>query len=68
VNGREAAARRILDEATERIAGVAWSDIEPCHCWTEPARMHTGHCCMAAAELTCHQDEGMAALAGQEGK
>jgi len=33
-----------------------------CRCWTEPARAHVGHCCMATADLWCHQVEGMAAL------
>lgn len=37
-----------------------------CRCWTEPARTHSGHCCMATAGQTCHQVEGMAALAAQE--
>jgi hypothetical protein len=35
----------------------------PCRCWTTPARVHEGHCCMAHADLWCHQDEGMALLA-----
>lgn len=68
MNGREAAVRQVIGDASERVAGVTWSALDPCRCWTEPARVHTGHCCMAAAELTCHQEEGMAALAGQEGK
>lgn len=37
-----------------------------CRCWTEPARVHSGHCCMATADLWCHQVEGMAALTKQE--
>jgi hypothetical protein len=37
-----------------------------CRCWTEPARVHSGHCCMETADLWCHQVEGMAALAAQE--
>jgi len=37
-----------------------------CRCWTEPARVHAGHCCMATADLWCHQVEGMAALATHE--
>jgi hypothetical protein len=36
---------------------------DPCRCWTEPARVHAGHCCMETADLWCHQVEGMAALA-----
>jgi hypothetical protein len=37
-----------------------------CRCWTESARVHAGHCCMAKAHLWCHQDAGMAALSAHE--
>jgi len=32
-----------------------------CRCWTEPARTHSGHCCMTTADQTCHEIEGLAA-------
>jgi hypothetical protein len=68
VNDRESAVRRAIDEAVERVAGVAWSELDPCRCWTEPARVHTGHCCMAEAGATCHEEEGVAAHTKQQGK
>lgn len=36
-----------------------------CRCWTEPARAHTGHCCMETAGQTCHETTGQ--TAHQEG-
>jgi hypothetical protein len=32
-----------------------------CRCWTEPARVHAGHCCMETAGQTCHETEGLTA-------
>jgi hypothetical protein len=33
-----------------------------CECWTGPARLHTGHCCMREPlPAVCHVEEGRAA-------
>jgi hypothetical protein len=37
-----------------------------CRCWTEPARVHPGHCCMAIAAATCHEKDGLAAHVAAE--
>ncbi|MDQ0756097.1 hypothetical protein [Arthrobacter sp. B3I4] len=54
-----------MSDYTEHLNSLAGGDGEPCRCWTEPARVHAGHCCMAAAGQTCHQIEGL--TAHQEG-
>lgn len=25
---------------------------DPCRCWTQPANLHTGHCCFRAGDLS----------------
>ncbi|SDK80730.1 hypothetical protein SAMN04487913_103243 [Arthrobacter sp. ok362] len=51
-----------MGDYSEHLISMAGGDGAPCRCWTEPARVHSGHCCLAAFGLSCHQVSGMAAL------
>lgn len=48
-------------ESRALVAAIHHRKTGPCRCWTEPARVHAGHCCMATAGQTCHETTGQAA-------